>query len=361
MRAFQNRYYGKKVLITGHSGFKGSWLSLWLKKLGANIIGLSSPNCSNVDHWKLLSIEKQIKEFHFDIRDFDQVRRVLQKSQPDVVFHLAAQPLVRRAYADPSETWSVNVLGTSNLLEACRGIKSINGILVVTSDKCYQIQKNNNGYVETDPLGGCDPYSASKAASEIVVNSYRSSFFNSPCSAILSTARAGNVIGGGDWSQDRIFPDICRAYASGEVLKIRSGNAIRPWQHVLDCLSGYLILGSYLLEGRNDVSGSWNFGPKILESKSVLDLLNKVNESFMPILWQETTSQQPHETPTLLLDSSKANRQLNWCPVWSFDEAIEQTVDWFLSYMCDKSVISNHQIDLYMEMAKRNKVSWLTE
>ena len=256
---FGNVYRGRRVLVTGHTGFKGSWLALWLTELGADVTGCSLAPPTSPNHWDLLGL--QIADHRLDVRDASAIARVVSQVRPEVVFHLAAQSLVRRSYREPLETWSTNVMGTANVLDACRQTAGVRAVVVVTSDKCYENQGWKRGYREDDRLGGHDPYSASKAATEMVAASYRGAFFGSKSTPLLATGRAGNVIGGGDWSEDRLLPDVVRAIAEGSTLEIRSPQATRPWQHVLEPLSAYLLLGQKLLEGRGECEGGWNFGP----------------------------------------------------------------------------------------------------
>ncbi|MGH8555996.1 MAG: CDP-glucose 4,6-dehydratase, partial [Methylococcales bacterium] len=268
---FGDCYRGRRVLLTGHTGFKGSWLALWLRHLGAEVTGLALAPATTPNHWDMLGLD--ISEHRIDIRDAGAMQRAALEARPNIVFHLAAQPLVRRSYRDPLETWSTNVMGTANLLEACRKISGLQTIVAVTTDKCYLNQEWPWGYRETDPLGGHDPYSASKAGAELVAASYRASFFHGENTPLLATARAGNVIGGGDWLEDRLVPDLIRALTKNETLEIRSPGATRPWQHVLDSLSGYLLLGQKLLECRQDFAEAWNFGPDPESNRTVAEVL----------------------------------------------------------------------------------------
>ncbi|MGT2429927.1 CDP-glucose 4,6-dehydratase [Cupriavidus basilensis] len=248
MMLFGDVYRGRRVLLTGHTGFKGSWLALWLTQMGARVTAVALPPETSPNHWDLLGLG--VDDHRLDIRDGDALAKAVASARPEIVFHLAAQPLVRRSYREPVATWATNVMGTANLLESCRNTDSVRGILVVTSDKCYENHEWVWGYRENDRLGGHDPYSASKAATEILVASYRASFMHGEAAPGLASARAGNVIGGGDWSEDRLIPDLVRAIVAGQEVEIRSPEATRPWQHVLESLSGYLLLGKRLLEGR---------------------------------------------------------------------------------------------------------------
>jgi CDP-glucose 4,6-dehydratase len=359
MTQFGDVYKGRRVLLTGHTGFKGSWLCMWLRQLGAELVGVSLAPERQPNHWKLLGLQLDIEHHEVDIRNPDDIARVIRSAQPEMVFHLAAQPLVRRSYRDPLETWSTNVIGTANVLEACRRANSVRAILVVTTDKCYQNQCSLWGYRETDRLGGHDPYSASKAGAEMVAASFRSSFFSAEAAPLLATARAGNVIGGGDWSEDRLIPDVARAIAEKKSLEIRAPNAIRPWQHVLESLSGYLLLGKRLFEGDREFEGAWNFGPERTGNSCVTEVLEKLKIYWPTIRWHETLSPQPYEANLLYLDSAKAQTQLGWYPVWNLDITIEKTAYWYQAYLNDGVVISEQQLAQYIEAAKNMHIGWV--
>lgn len=356
MKLFGNQYYGRKVLLTGHTGFKGSWLALWLTEMGADVTGIALQPDTDPNHWNLLSLN--IPEHRCDVRDSSAIYRVLSSVKPEIIFHLAAQALLRRSYRDPLCTWSTNVMGTANLLEACRQIPSVRAIVVVTSDKCYKNQEWFWGYRETDQLGGYDPYSASKAATEMVVASYRSAFFNMDGTPLLASARAGNVIGGGDWSEDRLIPDVVRAITKRSPLEIRSPAATRPWQHVLESLSGYLLLGQLLLEGRREMAEEWNFGPQIEGNRTVIDVLTKLQVHLPTLYWQTTAQPQPHEAKFLYLDSSKAKAKLGWKPVWSFSETIRATADWYQAFLEGGNIISRAQLTAYITSAQAINMPW---
>ena len=353
---FANIYDGKRVLVTGHTGFKGSWLCLWLNELGAEVIGASLPPDIKHSHWNLINLA--IDVHRCDIRDYIHVEQIIKKIQPQIVFHLAAQPLVRRSYKDPLETWTTNVTGTVNVLEACRHMPSVKAIVAITSDKCYENYEVSRGYREDDRLGGYDPYSASKAASELVANSYRRGFFDAEAGALLATARAGNVVGGGDWSNDRLIPDLVRAISEHKSLEIRSPGATRPWQHVLESLSGYLLLGQKLLMGCREMAGPWNFGPKPEGNRTVLEVLREFNKAWADTKWHETVGYQPHESGLLSLDSSKAHSKLNWQPVWNIDRTIVKTVDWYKEWLQTGHVISREQLASYAADARCASVEW---
>lgn len=356
MNLFGNVYRDKRVLVTGHTGFKGSWLSLWLNELGAQVSGISLPLDAQPNHWDLLKL--RIDDRRYDIRNFDAIKRAIDLIQPDIVFHLAAQPLVRRAYRDPLETWSTNVIGTANVLEACRQQSSVRSIVAITTDKCYQNNESKQGYRENDRLGGHDPYSASKAGSELVAASFRSAFFHQLTSPLLATARAGNVIGGGDWSEDRLIPDMVRAIEQGRSLEIRSPKATRPWQHVLESLSGYLILGQHLLNGKEAFADAWNFGPEPEGNRSVEGVLTTLKVQWPHLVWHVSNQDHPHEAKLLYLDSSKARSQLQWQSVWNIETTLKKTAEWYRMWMEGKEIISLPQLAEYTSDAKKAHAAW---
>jgi len=353
---FGNVYENKRVLVTGHTGFKGSWLVLWLQIMGAKVTGISLPPEATPNHWTLINLD--IDSFYIDIRDEDKLRKKIIEINPEIIFHLAAQPLVRRSYKSPLDTWATNVMGTANLLEACRVVDVLFGVIIVTTDKCYENKEHNEGYKETDQLGGHDPYSASKAGSELVVSSYRRSFFKNSSDTLIASARAGNVIGGGDWSEDRLIPDLFRAMEENHNLEIRSPNSTRPWQHVLDCLSGYLALGHKLLNKNKDFADSWNFGPGLDGNKRVIDLLEEIKQDLPSIRWRLSDLPHPHEANLLYLDCEKATEKLEWKPVWSFNETVKNTSNWYKSWLKNQEVISLLQIETYTKDAKNKALKW---
>ncbi len=354
---FADIYRGRRVLLTGgHTGFKGSWLALWLSELGAEVTGISLPPPTSPNHWDLLGLE--ITEHRLDIRDAPPIAKVVSRAQPEIIFHLAAQSLVRRSYIDPLNTWSTNVIGTANVLEACRHAPSLRAIVVVTSDKCYENREEARAYQETDRLGGRDPYSASKAGAELVAASYRHAFLDRAGSPLVSTARAGNVIGGGDWSEDRLIPDVVRAVAAGSKAEIRSPNATRPWQHVLESLSAYLLLGQKLLEGERACEGAWNFGPGPQDNCTVTDVLTQMRAFWPALAWQVTRQPQPQEAQLLRLDSSKARRELGWRSVWSLDATLRATAEWYRRYLEDGGAESRAQLGQYVVHARDAGLQW---
>ncbi|MGD9638577.1 MAG: CDP-glucose 4,6-dehydratase [Alphaproteobacteria bacterium] len=346
MVQFADIYNNRKVLVTGHTGFKGSWLSLWLQKMKAEVTGISLKPETSPNHFDLLNLS--IKNYLQNINDFNNVLDIFQKEKPEIVFHLAAQALVRRSYKNPLETWQNNIIGTANIIEACRLTPSVRAIIIITTDKCYENKEWVWGYRENDRLGGYDPYSASKACAEIVAASYRQSFFNNnDNSPLLATVRAGNVIGGGDWAEDRLIPDLVRAVADKQTLEIRSPKATRPWQHVLEPLSGYLLLGQRLLEGDKDCATSFNFGPDANGNKTVENVLNEAKKSWSHINWHQDNTPSPHEAGFLHLDCSKAKAMLGWRPLWNFECSIKKTAEWYQNYYENNKCISLSQLEEY--------------
>ncbi len=347
---FGECYRNRRVLLTGHTGFKGSWLALWLQNLGAEVTGLALAPDTTPNHWDLLKLG--IPDIRVDIRDAKALAAAVKKANPEIVFHLAAQSLVRHSYGAPLETWDTNVMGSANLLEACRAVPGLKAIVVVTTDKCYENKESSKGYTEEDRLGGHDPYSASKASTEMVVASYRDAFFKG--SPLIATARAGNVIGGGDWAADRLVPDLARAQDKGEDLVVRSPQATRPWQHVLEPLVGYLQLGQGLFAGKKEYQGAWNFGPDPAEVMTVSAILER-----MKAKWKAVPDTTLHETATLLLDSSKARKHLKWKPVMTIDQQLGVTEEWYRAFRETKSAISREQLEKYQAAAKIVQASWV--
>jgi CDP-glucose 4,6-dehydratase len=356
MNQFGDIYRGKRVLLTGHTGFKGSWLALWLNELGAEVTGVALTPETQSSHWDLLKLP--IIDRREDIRDFGALTQVFNDTQPEIVFHLAAQPLVRRSYGDPLETWSTNVMGTASVLEACRQQHSVRAIVAITTDKCYENREWPWGYRENDRLGGHDPYSASKTGSELVAASYRNAFFHGDNAPLLATARAGNVVGGGDWSEDRLIPDLIRALQNAKSLEIRSPRATRPWQHVLDSLSGYLVLGEKLLSGDKAFSEAWNFGPDPDGNRMVSEVLDKLHHHWKNLRWHVTEKPQPHEATLLYVDSAKARSLLRWQPVWGIDSTFAKTADWYLAWLQSGEIISRQQLAEYVATAAQVKIEW---
>lgn len=348
----------KKVLVTGHTGFKGSWLSLWLQTLGAEALGYSMPPASKPNLFDDARIAQGMTSVLGDIRDLEQLRQVISRHQPEIVMHLAAQSLVRNSYVDPIETYTTNVIGTANVLEAIRTARCVRSVIVVTSDKCYENREWMWGYRESDVLGGHDPYSSSKACAELVTASYRKSFFLSESTTPLRTAiasvRSGNVIGGGDWSTDRLIPDIIRAIQAGREVQIRNPHSVRPWQHVLEPLEGYLRLAEALYEHGGEYAEAWNFGPHDTDAVPVSDITKMISGIWSGrIRWQFDQSHQPHEAGYLRLDSAKARTRLNWSPKLALPEALRWTVEWYQSFLKgeDARKITTSQLSRYQGAA----------
>ena len=346
---------GRRVFLTGHTGFKGGWLALWLKQLGAQVYGYALDPSTIPNLFAVAGIAGDMAgETRADVRDERALREALSAAAPEIVLHLAAQPLVRQSYADPVATYAVNVLGTVHLLEAARHCPSVRAIVNVTTDKCYENREWIWGYREFEPLGGVDPYSSSKACAELVSAAYRESFFRQ--SAIgLATARAGNVIGGGDWSPDRLLPDFFRAAQAGAALVVRHPDATRPWQHVLEPLRGYLMLAQQLYQHGAQFAGAWNFGPRLEDARPVRDLLDTVTRLVPGTAWQRAAGAHPHEAHTLKLDSSKARAELAWSPCWNLTQALEHTVRWHEAWRrgADMHAFSLAQIADYQHAAAR--------
>ena len=329
----QNFWKDKKVFLTGHTGFKGSWISLWLQILGADVKGYSLKPQSDPSLFSEAKIAEGMHSFIGDVRDLDKLSKEVISFKPEIVIHMAAQPLVRESYIDPINTYSTNVIGTANLLEACRKCSSIKAVLNITTDKCYENYELDKEYKEDDRLGGHDPYSSSKACSELVTSAYKKSFFLDTDISI-ATARAGNVIGGGDWSEDRLLPDIIKSFTNSEKVLIRYPNAIRPWQHVLESISGYLRLAQRLYEYGHKYSESWNFGPYKTDTQTVEYIVNKMvklwgNNSS----WELDESSNPYEAGYLKLDITKSQELLAWKPKWNLDEALEKVVKWHMEWL----------------------------
>jgi CDP-glucose 4,6-dehydratase len=357
MAQFADLYRDRRVLVTGDSGFKGSWLLQWLHMLGAKTCGLALAPHTSPNHFDLLQLPS--KTFRGDIRDFGWLEQSLNEADPEIIFHLAAQPLVRHSYKQPLETYSTNVMGTANLLQASRRLSSLRAIVVITTDKVYHNNEWAWGYRENDRLGGYDPYSASKACSEIVVNSFRQSFFTES-SPLIASVRAGNVIGGGDWSEDRLVPDFIRSATSGQQLEIRSPNATRPWQHVLECLCGYLMIGQRLLQGQASCATEWNIGPEPSDNRRVVEVLELMSRYWSKLTWRITSTVQPHEANLLYLDSSKAKSSLlGWKPIWNLDLALDHTVQWYKGFYESGAIATRSQIESYVAAARKLNASWV--
>jgi CDP-glucose 4,6-dehydratase len=339
---------GKRVLITGHTGFKGSWLSTWLVQLGSDVTGIALEPHTDPAMFELLDLGAHMDSHIADIRDASAVDKIVRACQPEVVIHMAAQALVRDSYTDPVATFMTNVMGTAHVLEAARGAKNLGAVVVVTSDKCYDNREWVWGYRESDAMGGHDPYSASKGCAELVTASYRKSFGDA---IAIASARAGNVIGGGDWSRDRLIPDIVRAIAAGEVLQIRNPGAIRPWQHVLEPLAGYLLLAERLYSDGAAYASAWNFGPSIDDTQPVSALVERLSGKFSAELkWQVDAGEHPHEAHFLKLDISKAVADLGYRPRISLGDALDWTAEWYQEFFDggDLRGVTQRQIDAFL-------------
>lgn len=335
---FDNFYSGKRVLVTGHTGFKGSWLSIWLHALGAEVIGVGLDPSTERDNFVLSGIGQRIQaDLRADIRDGKRMKEIFDEFKPEIVFHLAAQPLVRLSYEIPVETYQTNLMGTINILEAIRTTDSVKVGVMITTDKCYENKEQIWGYRENEPMGGYDPYSSSKGAAEIAISSWRRSFMNpdkySEHGKSIASVRAGNVIGGGDWALDRIIPDCIRALEAGKPIDIRSPRSIRPWQHVLEPLSGYMLLAKKMWEKPTEFCEGWNFGPRTESISTVWDVASRVVENYGSGTLQDLSDPNaPHEANLLMLDISKAKFRLGWEPSMNINQTIDLTVNWYKKY-----------------------------
>ena len=345
---------GKRVLITGHTGFKGSWLSLWLQSMGAKVVGYALSPSTQPSLFEVAKIGEGMTSIIGDIRDLEHLHAVFLEHRPEIVFHMAAQPLVRYSYIEPVETYSTNVMGTVNLLEAVRTSKTVKAVVNVTSDKCYENREWAWGYRENEPMGGYDPYSNSKGCAELVTSAYRNSYFHpekyNEHGVALASGRAGNVIGGGDWAEDRLIPDMIRAIMQGKSVSIRNPLSTRPWQHVLEPLSGYLLLAQKLYDEGPNFAEAWNFGPNDDDAKPVQWILDALTNNWGEgARWKLDNGDHPHEAHYLKLDCSKAKSRLHWQPKWSLSIAIDQICTWHKAHLAsaDMQAICLHQIKQY--------------
>jgi len=364
MSLFLDTYAGKKVLITGHTGFKGSWLATWLETLGAQVIGIALDPPSQPSHFEVAGLTEILEDHRLDIRDGEALKYLVSQTQPDFVFHLAAQSLVHQSYLDPVESYQTNVLGTLNMLEALRHLKQKCAVVLITSDKCYDNVEWVWGYRETDTLGGPDPYSASKGAAELVIRSHVKSFFPKDGAVRIATGRAGNVIGGGDWAQSRIVPDCVRSWAMGETVKLRNPQATRPWQHVLEPLSGYLMLATRLNQKTELHGEPFNFGPPAYLNQTVLELVQAMSEHWKQVRWEDVsdTGKLPYESELLKLNCDKALHHLSWRAILPFRDTVRMTAEWYRSYYENPSTIREatfSQIKEYETFAERKGMQWM--
>jgi CDP-glucose 4,6-dehydratase len=344
---------GRRVFLTGHTGFKGSWLALWLHQLGAEVTGLAL-RAETPSLFEQARVNELVGDIEADIRDLPAVEAAIAAARPEVVFHLAAQPLVRLSYAAPVETFATNVLGTAHVLDACRRVDGIKAVVCITSDKCYENRETDRPYREDDAMGGHDPYSASKGASELVVSAYRRSFFHADGQARLASVRAGNVIGGGDWAVDRLIPDLVRAMIAGQPPLIRSPDSIRPWQHVLEALGGYLAIAERLARGDDNAATGWNFGPADDDARPVRWIVERMTAAWGTPGWELSGGPQPHEAKLLKLDCAKARDELGWRPVLTLAQALDWIVAWHKAVAAgaDARAETVAQITDYMALMK---------
>ena len=354
-KLFGDIYKNKTVFITGHTGFKGAWLAYWLKLLGANVVGFALKPNTKPAHFNLLT-----NEYHSiigDIKNSKQLTETLSQYAPDIVFHLAAQPLVRDSYKNPVLTYKTNVMGTLHLYEAVRNTPSVKALVCITTDKVYYNKEQHQGYSETDNLGGHDPYSASKACVEILSDSYRKSFFQDKI--LLATARAGNVMGGGDWAKDRLISDVVKATANNKSVSIRNPHAIRPWQHVLDPLSAYLLLGQKLLENNRDFAEAWNIAPHLSDCRTVKEVLDLVKKQWDKVdITYAPDAENLHEAGILKLNTTKANEILHWQPVWNLEKAVEKTIEWYKVFYETGEILTQKHIETFVQDAQCANSVW---
>ena len=350
---FHDVYKNKRVLITGHNGFKGAWLCYWLKQLGAELCGYSLLPDSEWLHFSHLNLP--VKSVCGDVCDYAKLKQIFDEFQPQMVFHLAAQPLVQESYRTPRETFSANFMGTVNVLEACRHTPSVEGTVIVTTDKCYaNSDTRREAFTENDPMGGSDPYSASKGAAELAVASYRTSFGMN-----VASARAGNVIGGGDWACDRLIPDLVRAASEGRNIHLRCPNAVRPWQHVLEALSGYLLLGEKLLTDGKSYASGWNFGPLYMEIYTVLDIIKMAQKQWNIVQYSVEKDQSfAPEAAYLTLNCNRAEKELAWRPIWNTEDAVRYTINWYRAWYEKKEIMTGADLNFYINAAENAGLDW---
>jgi CDP-glucose 4,6-dehydratase len=359
---YKNFYRNKRVLVTGHTGFKGSWLSIWLDLMGAKVYGYSLKPAYNPNNYSLSGLSEFVTEKIADVRDYNKFAGFIKKAQPEIVFHLAAQPLVRISYKNPKETYETNIIGLVNILEILKNIPSVKSIVIITSDKCYRNIEIQRGYREDDRLGGIDPYSASKACAEIISESYYRSFYEQKGIG-FATARAGNVIGGGDWSSDRLIPDCVKSLSKNKTIIIRNPDATRPWQHVLEPLSGYLLLGRKLSENRKNFSSRWNFGPEKKSNAKVYEIADNINKLWTDrkLLNINRDYKGLYESKLLYLNINKAKKYLIWKPVLDLSKSLNYTVNWYKLYYngeINMKDVCLNQINDYISLAEDKNLDW---
>jgi CDP-glucose 4,6-dehydratase len=358
MNNLKKIFYKKKIIITGHTGFKGSWLTQWLKTYGASIFGISKDIPTNPSHFKVSKIYEGIKSYQIDVTDQKKIINIFVKIKPDYVFHLAAQSLVKRSYEDPTITWNTNLIGTLNILESLRKLKNNCTAVIITSDKCYFNKEISKGYRETDILGGEDPYSASKASAELLINSYVKSYFNNT-NIRISSVRAGNVIGGGDWSEDRLIPDCMRQWSKNRIVIIRNPSSTRPWQHVLEAIYGYVLLAAKLSKNPILHGESFNFGPSKNNNHSVIFLVKTMKKFWNSIAWRIKKNNSFKESNLLMLDTKKAKKKIKWKSVLKFEESIFMVIDWyknFYSKINNPSQFTITQIEKYKKILEKREL-----
>lgn len=367
MNVFEHQFKGKKILVTGHTGIIGSWLSLWLTKIGAKVVGFSN-EVYKESLFELGNMSELLEHIEGDINDFDKIKQVILENKPEIIIHLAAQPLVIKSYEIPIETFQTNVIGTANVLQVIREAHVRNAI-IMTSDKCYENKETDYAYKETDPLGGHDPYSASKGAAELITASFRNSFFSSEkvpeYKTDISSVRSGNIIGGGDWAEDRIVPDCIRSLVNKKTIRIRNPQSIRPWQFVLEPISGIFSLLTKMIQEPGKYSSAWNFGPSLNNKKvTVKELVEKVIQNWGEGNWENVQKKdENHEANLLILDATKAITSLGWKPVFSTDDAVSKTISWYKAHSENKDIreFSLRQIEEYEQKAKEKNLEWAKE
>lgn len=362
-KIFDGVYNDKAVFVTGHTGFKGAWLTIWLELLGAKVTGYSLAPPTNPSLFDVANIENKMRNTIADIRDYNQLCQAITKSKPEIVFHLAAQSIVRQSYEEPRETYETNVMGTANVLEAVRNCPSVKSCVIITSDKCYENNEWEYSYRENDPMGGHDPYSSSKGCAELITSAYQRSFFSCERKLGLVSMRSGNVIGGGDWAQDRIIPDCVRAIVSDKPIVVRNPSSIRPWQHVLDPLSAYLSIGSQLFNTPDKFVGGWNIGPSVNTSKDVKSVVEDVINIWGDGKWHNASSgKSHHEARTLRLNCEKAANLLSWTPCYDTQKAVESTMQWYRGYYKNPEFNAYQytvsQIVAFVTKANSENIAW---